>query len=49
MQLILDDCFVSEEMEPGLLAGRVQPSRLRLTNSTSKFSQLWKTSGQVAF
>lgn len=48
MWLILDDGFVSEETEPGLLAGLVQASCLHLTDSTSKFSQLWKTSGQVA-
>lgn len=48
MRLILDDCFVSDETEPGLLSGVGRPSCLHLTNPTSRFSQLWKTSGQVA-
>lgn len=48
MWLILDDCFTSNEMEPGPLTGLMEPSHLRLTNSTSKFSQLWKTSGEAA-
>lgn len=48
MWLILDDCFVCDEMEPGLLTGLMQPSRLHLTNSTSTSSLLWKTSGKAA-
>jgi hypothetical protein len=48
MWLILDECFILDEMEPGFLAGLMQPSHLHLTNSTSKFSQRWKTSDEVA-
>lgn len=48
MWLILDDCFISDEIEPGPLVGLMQPSCLHLTYSTSNFSQLWKTSGKVA-
>lgn len=48
MRLILDDCFVCDEAEPGLLTASMQPSCLRLTNSTSTFSQLWKASGKAA-
>lgn len=48
MCLILDDCFISDEIEPELLVGLMQPSCLHLTYSTSNFSQLWKTSGKVA-
>lgn len=47
MCLILEECFISDEMELGLLTGLMQTSRLHLTNSTSGFSQLWKTSGKA--
>lgn len=47
MWLILEDCFISGEMELGLLTGLMQTSRLHLTNSTSELSQLWKTSGKA--